>query len=401
MSGVTFEAVWKNGLELFVLFNVLAVAALSLVWLERKQLGRMQGRVGPTRVGPFGLLQPLADGLKLLTKEDVAPGSSLRLIFFVAPILVFVPAFVVWITIPFFWSEKEDGVRLVVRNFEETGLFFFIAVSVLGIVGLVLAGWSSNSKYAILGSFRSAAQLVSYEIPIIMTILVAAMLAGSLDFTVVVAKQDTVPYAAVVPLAFAVFLLAGLAEVGRTPFDIYFAESEVVGGPFVEYSGAHWAIFFLAEYINTFVIGVIGAILFLGGWRWPIEDPHWIVGLSLLLGKSYLIVVVIFWVRATYPRMRIDQLMSLGWKWLIPLSFAAVVATAFQLFYGWPQWALALISIALMAVPITVQLRRQRRPVMELAKRYAEMAVLVEAKPRPVPPPAEPAGAAPNEGANA
>ncbi len=375
---ITLNDTLRDGIALFVLFNVLALVAMSLVWIERKQLGRMQGRVGPTRVGPFGLLQPFADGLKLLTKEDIAPGPSSRLLFFVAPLLVFVPAFVIWVTIPF----SRD---LVVRNLE-MGLFFFVAVSVLSIVGLVLAGWSSNSKYAILGGFRSAAQLVSYEIPIIMVILGVAMLAGSLDFNVVVSVgQADVPYAVVQPLAFAVFMLAGLAEVGRTPFDIYFAESEVVGGPFVEYSGAHWAIFFLAEYVNTFVIGALGAILFLGGWRWPFDDPPTALAVALFLGKSYLLVVVIFWVRATYPRLRIDQLMAFGWKVLIPLSFASVVATAFQQFYGWPLWSLTLISLAILAVPVMAQLRLQRRPAMELAQRYAERAVRVEARPRPSP----------------
>ena len=375
---ITLNDTLRDGIALFVLFNVLALVAMSLVWIERKQLGRMQGRVGPTRVGPFGLLQPFADGLKLLTKEDIAPGPSSRLLFFVAPLLVFVPAFVIWVTIPF----SRD---LVVRNLE-MGLFFFVAVSVLSIVGLVLAGWSSNSKYAILGGFRSAAQLVSYEIPIIMVILGVAMLAGSLDFNVVVSVgQADVPYAVVQPLAFVVFMIAGLAEVGRTPFDIYFAESEVVGGPFVEYSGAHWAIFFLAEYVNTFVIGALGALLFLGGWQWPFDDPPTALAVALFLGKSYLLVVVIFWVRATYPRLRIDQLMAFGWKVLIPLSFASVVATAFQQFYGWPLWSLTLISLAILAVPVVAQLRLQRRPAMELAQRYAERAVRVEARPRPSP----------------
>ena len=375
---ITLNDTLRDGIALFTLFNVLALVAMSLVWIERKQLGRMQGRVGPTRVGPFGLLQPFADGLKLLTKEDIAPGPSSRLLFFVAPLLVFVPAFVIWVTIPF----SRD---LVVRNLD-MGLFFFVAVSVLGIVGLVLAGWSSNSKYAILGGFRSAAQLVSYEIPIIMVILGVAMLAGSLDFNVVVSVgQADVPYAVVQPLAFVVFMIAGLAEVGRTPFDIYFAESEVVGGPFVEYSGAHWAIFFLAEYVNTFVIGALGALLFLGGWQWPFDDPPTALAVALFLGKSYLLVVVIFWVRATYPRLRIDQLMAFGWKVLIPLSFASVVATAFQQFYGWPLWSLTLISLAILAVPVVAQLRLQRRPAMELAQRYAERAVRVEARPRPSP----------------
>jgi len=386
---VTLSDVLTLAIQLFALFNVAAIAAISLVWLERKFLGRLQGRVGPTRVGPFGLLQPIADALKLLAKEDVAPGSSQKIIFYTAPLLVFVPAFVVWVTFPL----ARD---VVVRNMD-LGLFFFVAVSVLSIVGLVLAGWSSNSKYAILGGFRSAAQLVSYEIPIIMAILVVGMLAGSLNFVEVVDAQSSVPYIAVVPLAFVIFLIAGLAEVGRTPFDIYFAESEVVGGPFVEYSGAHWAIFFLAEYVNTFVVGLLGALLFLGGWRWPFSADlvQW-ASIALLLGKAYFIVLVIFWIRGTYPRMRIDQLMAFGWKWLIPLSFAVFIAAAAQLFYGWPQWSLTITSLVILAIPVALQLRTQRNPARELGARYAANAVVVTAQARP-----EPEAPEKPEGANA
>ncbi len=363
------------GTVLVVLFTLLTIVVLTLVWLERKQLGRMQGRVGPTRVGPFGLLQPVADALKLVMKEDVAPGTSSKLLFFVAPLLVFVPGFVVWLTIPF----ARD---VVVRSLD-MGLFFFIALSVVSIVGLVLAGWSSGSKYAVLGGIRAAAQLISYEIPIIMTVLTVAMLADSMSFVVVVEAQRTVPFIVVQPLGFLVFFLAGLAEVGRTPFDIYSAESELVGGPFVEYSGAHWAIFFLAEYVNTFVVGALAALLFLGGWSWPFGDVPTAVGVALFLGKTYLVVTVIFWVRATYPRLRIDQLMSLGWKLLIPLSFAVVVMTAVQLFYGWPRWTLPVMSLAVLAVPVLMQLRIGRRRALAEARRYAERAVVVEAQPRP------------------
>ena len=372
---VTLEAAGKVAITLFVLLNVVMVLGTSLVWLERKQLGRMQGRVGPTRVGPFGLLQVIADGLKLLMKEDVAPANSSRVIFYVAPVLVFVPSFVVWLTIPL----AED---LVVRSLE-MGLFFFIAVSVLGIVGLVLAGWSSNSKYAILGGFRSAAQLVSYEIPIIMAVLGVVMLADSMSFIDVVEAQRSVPYIAIQPLAFLVFFVAGLAEVGRTPFDIYFAESEVVGGPFVEYSGAHWAIFFLAEYVNTLVIAALAALIFLGGWVWPFGDLPQPAAVAFFLAKTYVLAGAIFWVRATFPRLRIDQLMGFGWKLLIPLAFASVVATAVQLFYGWPLWTLTLMSLALIAVPVVLHLRTQRGDVKRTAERYAQRAVAVQAQPRP------------------
>ena len=375
---VSLLTVGKIVIALFALLTLITTLGISLVWLERKQLGRMQGRVGPTRVGPFGLLQVVADGIKLLMKEDVAPSSSSKAIFYVAPLLVFVPSFVVWLTIPI-------GQDLVVRSLD-LGVFFFIAVSVLSIVGLILAGWSSNSKYAILGGFRSAAQLVSYEIPLILGVLSVVIVADSMRFTDVVEAQASVPYIALLPLAFAVFFISGLAEVGRTPFDIYFAESEVVGGPFVEYSGAHWAIFFLAEYVNTFVVAALGALLFLGGWVWPFGELGQVPAVALFLGKTYFLAVVIFWVRATLPRLRIDQLMNLGWKLLIPLGFASVILVAVQRFYDWPAWTLTVMSLVAIAAVAGVQLRMQRRDAVATAERYAQRAVVVQpsrARPRP------------------
>jgi len=371
---VTFTDVILVTLALLSLLTGLSVVVLSLTWLERKFLGRLQARVGPTRVGPMGLLQPIADAIKLLFKEDVVPGGADKVLFWLAPLLVFVPSFVVWITIPF----ARD---VVIRNLD-LGLFFFIAFSVLSIVGLVLAGWSSASKYAILGGFRSAAQLISYEIPLIMTILATVMLAGSMNFIDVVDGQRTVPYAVLMPLGLVIFFISGLAEIGRTPFDIYFAESEVVGGPFVEYSGAHWAVFFLAEYINTFMVAALVALLFLGGWSWPFGDLPSAAAMALFLAKTYLVVLVIFWIRGTYPRLRIDQLMSLSWKVLIPLSFINIILVAVQLFYGWPAWTLTLMSLAVLAVPIYAQIRYQRIPAMERARRYAERGIVQRAKVR-------------------
>ena len=370
-SQLTVFLILKIVIALFALLTMVTIFGISLVWLERKELGHLQGRVGPTRVGPLGLLQVVADGIKLVTKEDVAPDKSSKILFNVAPLLVFVPSFVVWITIPL-----SPG--LVVRSLD-LGLFFFIAISVLSIVGLVLAGWSSNSKYAILGGFRSAAQLVSYEIPIIMAVIVVVMMTDSMNFLAVVDAQAKVPYIVIQPLAFLVFLIAGLAEVGRTPFDIYFAESEVVGGPFVEYSGAHWAIFFLAEYVNTFVIAALGALLVLGGWNWPFSDLPMVLALLVFVAKTYFLASIIFWIRATYPRLRIDQLMSFGWKVLIPLAFASIFATAVQIFYGWPVWTLTVMSLVLIAIPAIIQIRFQRKGTLAIARRYAERAVQVNA----------------------
>ena len=323
-------------LGLFIMFNVLAIVVLSLTWLERKTLGRLQRRLGPTRSGPMGLLQPVADGIKLLIKEDITPTSSEKAIFWAAPVIVVLSAFMIWVTIP-------GAQNAVIKNLD-LGLFYIIAFSVIGILGLVLGGWGSANKYGTLGGLRAAAQLVSYEIPIIMVAVSVAMLAQSLDLREIVAAQGSYPFVLVQPLGLVVFFIAGLAEVGRTPFDIYHAESEIVGGPFVEYSGAHWSVFFLAEYINTFAIAALTVILFFGGWSGPGLEGWWEI--IWFLFKVYLVLLVIFWIRGTFPRLRIDQLMAFAWKVVVPLSFLTVVMTAIYQFYNWPAWSLTLMSVA-------------------------------------------------------
>ncbi len=365
-------------LGLFGLFSFLASIVLSLTWYERKMLARIQMRVGPSRVGPHGLLLPIADVFKLITYEVVRADVSSKALFWIAPVLVFVPAFLVWVTIPF-----ADG--LVVQP-QDLGLLYIVAISTLGIVGLLLAGYASASKYSVLGGIRAAAQLVSYEIPIIVVVLSIAVLVQSLDLRDVITGnevvigervisfdgQGSIPFAFIMPLGAFIFLIAGLAELGRTPFDIHHAESEVVGGPFLEYSGAHWAVFFLAEYINTFLIAALTVLLFFGGWSWP-SPPESIFGTALeewqtdalgvawFLFKTYLVVGLFFWFRGTYPRLRIDQLMAFGWQVLIPLSFVNLILMAIVIFYDWPLWAMTAISVPLLAVIVYLAGRRNER----------------------------------------
>ena len=327
------------------LFAFLALMVLVLTWLERKALARIQMRMGPMRVGFHGTMQPIADALKLVAKEDILPSWADRRIYWVAPLAVFIPALMLWVTIP----VAHD---LAVRNLH-LGLFYITAISVLSVMGLVMAGWGSANKYAMLGGLRAAGQLISYEVPFIMAILAVAMLSQSLDLVRIVDDQSAAPNAIAQPLGFFIFLMAGLAELGRTPFDIHHAESEVVGGPFVEYSGAHWATFFLAEYMNTFTIAALTVLLFFGGWRWP-DMPfdgalHSALSAAWFFAKTYAVILVIFWIRGTYPRLRIDQMMAFGWKLLVPLSFINIVVTGVVLFYGWHWAVLTGVSALLLA----------------------------------------------------
>jgi NADH-quinone oxidoreductase subunit H len=343
---------------LLAMFTALSVVVLSLTWLERKLLGRLQRRLGPTRTGPMGLMQPIADAIKLILKEDIVPTSSEKSIFWISPIIVVIPAFMIWVTIP----ASHDA---VLQNLD-LGLFYITAFAVVGIMGLVLAGWGSANKYGTLGGLRAAAQLISYEIPIIMVVIAVAMLAQSLDLRVIVALQDPYPYVLLQPLGLAIFFIAGLAEVGRTPFDIYFAESEIVGGPFVEYSGAHWSVFFLAEYINTFAVAALTVLLFLGGWSGPLLSGDWVIIWFLL--KVYAVILLIFWIRGTFPRLRIDQLMAFAWKAMVPLSFLAIVITAIYQFYAWPWWSLTLMSLAGLGVVGYLVYRRMMGPANLVAQ---------------------------------
>ena len=285
----------------------------------------------------------------------------------------------IWVTIPI-------SRNLVVENLD-LGLFVIVALLVISILGLVLAGWGSANKYGALGSLRAAAQLVSYEVPLVLVVISVAVISGSMDLRVISAIQvpfDTaqpildearsnfsnfnhvgLPLIFIFPLGLVIFLLAGLAEVGRTPFDIYFAESEIVGGPFVEYSGAHWSVFFLAEYMNTFAVAALAGLLFLGGWYGPIL-PEW----AWFLIKTYFFVVIIFWIRGTFPRLRIDQLMAFGWKVLMPLSLMAVITAAIYRFYEWPAWSLTLMSLSGLIVVGFAFYLKYTRPVLRLAKKY-------------------------------
>ncbi|BAS31880.1 NADH-quinone oxidoreductase subunit NuoH [Dehalococcoides mccartyi] len=302
---------------LVILFGFVIVSVLIFIWLERRLIGRFQLRPGPNRAGPFGLLQPIADAIKVLIKEDIIPSEADKGVFWLAPLVAFVPVMLMFAAIPF-----ADGVMLVDLNI---GILYILAVSSVTVIGIFMAGWSSNSKYSLLGAMRTIAQEVSYEIPLVLSILGVVMLTGSLSMNEIVKAQD-VPFILLQPLGFFVYLSAAMAEVNRTPFDLLEAESEIIAGFHTEYSGMKFGLFYLMEYAEVLAVSAIATTLFLGGWQGPLLHPvFWFIA------KVLLVFMFIIWVRATLPRLRIDQVMAFGWKFLLPLSLANLVITAFEI----------------------------------------------------------------------
>jgi NADH-quinone oxidoreductase subunit H len=336
---------WVDGLaRMGIIAVAIPLAVIILTYLERKVIGRLQMRLGPMRVGPYGTLQSVADTIKLLTKEDLRPQTADRWTFELAPFVVVMPVFLAFVTLPF-------TADLFVRNLG-LGLFFIVAVSGVSIVGFVMAGWGSDNKYALLGGARAAAQLISYEIPLVMAVLAVAMFGQSLNLVELVEGQGRVPFVVWQPLAFLIFLVAGLAELYRQPFDIPVAESEVVGGPLVEYSGIRWSMFQMAEFVNLVLISVLASLLFLGGWNWPLGNGAG-AGLQVVLifVKTSIFILMFMWLRGTLPRLRVDQMMAFCWQVLLPFAFLQIIINGWVLVYDWPDWVLgALSGMAALAV---------------------------------------------------
>lgn len=294
----------------------LTVNALFIIWYERRLAALMQLRKGPNRVGPFGLLQTLADTLKLLAKEDVNPAAIDPLAFWLAPLLVFIPSFALFLVVPF-------GRGLIAGDIN-VGVLYILAASGLTVIGILAAGWGSNNKYSLIGGLRSAAQMVSYEVPMMLTILPAVMLAGSMRLGDIVAAQSGYSWFVLLqPVAFVLYLIAGNAEVNRGPFDLPEAESELVAGFNTEYSAMKFSLFFLAEYTNLFLTSAIAVSLFLGGWEGPLLPP-----VLWFLLKTYFVITLLCWARWTFPRIRVDQLMQFSWKYLLPVSLANLLISA-------------------------------------------------------------------------
>ena len=341
--------------------------------LERKGLGRIQNRYGPNRVGPYGLLQPVADGLKALTKEDVVPRTADKVVHFLAPLVLVVPAFLALAVMPM-------GRNMTALDMDG-GVLFFFAVGAATELSVFMAGWSSRNKYSLLGAMRAIAQMISYEVPLILSAVTVIMAAGSLSTVRIVEAQAG--YWGVLPqwyvltpwgfAGFILFMIAGTAESNRSPFDLPEGESEIIAGYYTEYSGFKFALFFLGEYLGMFAISGLGITLFLGGWHAPLAFLGWIPSYVWFFGKLLGLIAVFIWVRGTLPRLRLDQLMGFAWKFMLPMTLANMLAAGVWRFMpaGAARW---IVGAVLVGAPYLVlaQMLRGRKPLGRRAYRYAD-----------------------------
>ena len=332
--------IWATVKVSLVLMLVMGIVTYATLW-ERKLLGWVQIRLGPNRVGPWGLLQPIADALKLMTKEVVRPAAADKSLFYLGPVLTVAPALAAWAVVPF-------GPEVAAANLN-AGLLFLMAIASLEVYGVIISGWSSNSKYAFLGALRASAQMVSYEIAMGFCFLIVLMVSASLNMSDIVLGQGKGQFADMglsflswnwLPLLpiFVIYFVSGLAETNRTPFDVIEGESEIVAGHMVEYSGMSWAMFQMAEYANIWLVSILSTVMFLGGWIAPVAALDWIPGWIWLGLKTFAIMTLFIWVRVTFPRFRYDQIMRLGWKIFIPITLAWLVVVGVWMQTPWNIW---------------------------------------------------------------
>lgn len=347
--------------SLILIFTLLGGFAYT-TYYERRWIARIQVRVGPNRAGPLGLLQPIADAVKLIFKEELTPGKVYKLVFFLAPILTMVPSLVIAAVIPwgtsFMLGDRRIYLHLANIN---VGTLYLMSVASIAVYGIVLAGWSSNNKYAMLGGLRSSAQMISYELTLGLAFVTAVLWNGSMNMIDIVNGQREWWFALIQPVGFILFFIAVLAEVNRAPFDMPEAEQELTAGYHTEYSGMKFALFFMAEYQKMIVVSMIAATLFLGGYLGPFVDKFWFLGPLYLFGKVFILLGVMIWIRAAWPRIRYDRLMALGWKVLIPLSLAIVFITATGILIesSWFVLIASLLAAAIAVVFVYIALRRK------------------------------------------
>jgi NADH-quinone oxidoreductase subunit H len=351
-------------LNIILLLTFFATLFALLSVLERKILGRIQNRYGPNRVGPFGLLQPLADGIKLLIKEDVVPIRADKVVHFLAPIMMLLPAILALGVIPYGRNMTAFSI--------DGGILFFFAVGSAAELAVFMAGWGSNNKFSMLGAMRAIAQMISYELPLLIVVLPVVMIVGSLSADAIVAAQEGYKWG-IVPrwfvftpwgaAAFLLFFVAGLVESNRTPFDVPEGESEIVAGHMTEYSGFKYAMFFMAEYFGMFAVSGLAVTLFLGGWHAPIAWLEFVPSYLWFFVKLAVLLFVFIWIRGTLPRTRIDQVMSFAWKFMLPMAFTCIIAAAVWHYqaHGWAGWlsSFAVVAVVYLALSRLLDTRRK------------------------------------------
>lgn len=300
--------------------TVVLLIPVFTIWMERKVAARFQDRLGPNRAGPYGLLQSFADVLKLLGKEDITPAGADKIVFNIAPLVGVVAVMTIWAVIPL--SSTIVGANINV------GVLYIIGISGLGTIAIMMGGWSSNNKFALLGAFRTVAQLVAYEVPMIVALMVPVLLAGSMGVNDIVKAQGPVWFIVSAPVAAILFFITSVAEIGRAPFDLLEAESEIVAGFHIEYTGMKFGMWMLAEFAHAFTISALTATIFLGGWQGPFVNELPILGIVYFFAKSFFMYFVVIWVRSTFPRIRVDHLLQINWKFFTPLALGALVVTS-------------------------------------------------------------------------
>lgn len=371
---VTFIAQWLEKLLLgwglspgwvTVVMTLIGVVAISvfvllvdifLVWVERKVVARFQDRLGPNRVGPFGLIQPIADVIKLLIKEDITPEGADRVVYNLAPIMALATVLLLWAVIPL--------APTIVGTDVNVGVLYVVAIGALSTLGIIMAGWASNNKYALVGAFRTVAQMVSYEVPMVIALMVPVILAGSMGINSIVMAQSPVWFVILAPIAALIVLITSIAELGRAPFDLIEAESEIVAGFHIEYTGMKFGMFYAGELLHALTIGGLFSSLFLGGWRGPGVETYPILGVIYFFIKAFFIYWVIMWSKYSLPRIRIDHMLNFNWKFLTPLSLIVLIVTAIlhKLLEASPYWLYVsgmLIANVLIAF-VTLQILRSK-----------------------------------------
>jgi NADH-quinone oxidoreductase subunit H len=374
---VTFIAQWLENLLLgwgltpqwvTILMTIIGVAAIAifvllvdifLVWVERKVVARFQDRLGPNRLGPFGLIQPIADVIKLLIKEDITPIGADRFVYNLPPIIALATVLMLWAVIPL--APTIVGTDL------DVGVLYVVALGALGTLGIIMAGWASNNKYALVGAFRTVAQMVSYEVPMVIALMVPVLLAGTMGINSIVFAQSPVWYVVVAPVAALIIFISAIAELGRAPFDLTEAESEIVAGFHIEYTGMKFGMFYAGELLHALTISGLVASLFLGGWRGPGAEAYPILGVVYFFMKAFFLYWAIMWIKYSLPRIRIDHMLNFNWKFLTPLALIVLIVTAIldKLFAGFPEWlyVVGMLLANLVIIWLTLQILRNRAKV--------------------------------------